>query len=240
MIDAGIYKITHKETGRMYIGQSSGLARRLRGYKNSGGSGNGKSVIKRAIMKYGWDAFSWEILLYAKDFDYLNLMEARIIAAYSTQVPVGFNIKSGGLNAPMSETTKRKLSKVKTGTRLSEATKNKLRKTSAEMWKNKTPEQREQTIAKLKTSLSGIPKSEEHKNKLSETRKQKFAVGELQPVLGFKGRKHSAETREKMRLARLGRKHTEEDKNKMRQQALDRWQNEEYRSNVLTAKGYKT
>lgn len=240
MIDAGIYKITHKATGRMYIGQSTRLSNRLRGYKNSGGSGNGKTVIKRAITKYGWDAFSWEVLLYAKDIDYLNLMEARVIAAHNTRVPLGFNVAAGGLNAPMSEESKKKLSKAMTGVRLSEATKDKLRKTSAAMWENKTQEQRERTINLLKAAITGVPRSEKVKQSLSETRKQKFASGELQPVAGFKGRKHSAETKEKMRLARLGRKHTEEDKQKMKQQALERWQNLEYRNNVLTAKGYKT
>jgi hypothetical protein len=66
-----------------------------------------------------------------------------------------------------------------------------------------------------------------------------FASGKLLPVAGFKGKKHSEETKEKMRLARTGRRHTAEDKEKMRLQALERWQNEEYRNNVLAAKGYK-
>jgi len=239
VINSGIYRITHIDTGRMYIGQSSNLPRRLRSYKNSGGSGNGKSVIKRAIQKYGWDAFSWEILLYAKGQEYLNLIEVRAIAAYGSRVPAGFNIEAGGMNAPMSDETKAKLSTAKTGSRLGESTKDKLRITSAQMWANKTPEQRAHTSAMLSAALKGRPHKEDRKEKLSEVRKAMFASGQLLPVDGFKGRKHSEETKEKMRLARTGRRHTAEDKEKMRLQALERWQNEDYRHNVLTAKGYK-
>jgi group I intron endonuclease len=239
VINAGIYRITHLATGRIYIGQSGNLSRRLHSYKTSGGSGNGKSVIKRAIQKYGWGSFSWEVLLYAKDQEYLNLIETRVIAAYGSQVPVGFNIEAGGLNAPMSDESRAKLSAAKTGLRLSEATKDKLRVTSAQMWANKTPEQRAHTSAMLSAALKGRTHKEDRKEKLSEVRKAMFASGELAPTPGFKGRKHSAETKEKMRLARTGRRHTMEDKEKMRLQALERWQSEEYRNNVLVAKGYK-
>jgi group I intron endonuclease len=223
----------------MYIGQSGDLSRRLRSYKTSGGSGNGKSVIKRAIQKYGWEAFAWEILLYAKDQEYLNLIETRAIAAYASQVPAGFNVEAGGMNAPMSDETKAKLSAAKTGVHLSESTKDKLRITSAKMWSDKTPEQRAHTSAMLSAALKGRTHKEDRKEKLSEVRKAMFASGELAPTPGFKGRKHSAETKEKMRLARTGRRHTMEDKEKMRLQALERWQSEEYRNNVLAAKGYK-
>ena len=163
----------------------------------------------------------------------------RAIAVYGSRVPAGFNIEAGGMNAPMSDETKAKLSVAKTGSRLDESTKDKLRITSAKMWASKTPEQRAHTSAMLSAALKGRTHKEDHKEKLSEVRKTMFASGKLLPVAGFKGKKHSEETKEKMRLARTGRRHTAEDKEKMRLQALERWQNEEYRNNVLAAKGYK-
>jgi excinuclease UvrABC nuclease subunit len=47
-MNSGIYKITHRETGRVYIGQSIKLKRRYNGYKNAGGNLNsvGWSAIR--------------------------------------------------------------------------------------------------------------------------------------------------------------------------------------------------
>jgi len=68
-------------------------------------------------------------------------------------------------------------------------------------------------------------------------------TGELNPQYGkigdkaaFFGRKHSEETKEKMRKAHFGKVKTNALKQKMKEIAIKRWQNPEYRQKVLDAK----
>ena len=53
----GIYKITKKENGKSYIGQSNDIERRIKEhqYKTD-------LAIELAIRKYGIDAFNYEVL----------------------------------------------------------------------------------------------------------------------------------------------------------------------------------
>ena len=239
MINSGIYKITHIDSNREYIGQSINLKNRFNSYRKSGGSGNGDTVIKRAIKKYGWGSFKWDVLLYANDVDYLNLMEIKIIAAYKSQVPNGFNVAIGGLNSPLSDDTKAKLSLAHKGKVISDEIKEKIKITQSNIWKNKTDQEKEKVISFLRNVNLGKERTEENKQKISKTRCEKFSKGELSPVLGFKGKKHTEETKAKMRAARLGRKHTEEDKEKMSIIALKKWENADFRNKVIAAKRKK-
>lgn len=139
-MNSGIYKITHLDSGRIYIGQSTNIARRLRAYKNNGGSGNSNSVIKRAILKYGWDAFKFEVMVYAAGYEYLNYLEQKAIALYKSLAPKGFNVLLGGDNYSMAETTKKLLSESKKGRVTSEEVKEKLRIAGKKRWANASPE----------------------------------------------------------------------------------------------------
>lgn len=53
----GIYKITKKENGKSYIGQSNNIERRFSEHKNKI-----DIPVEIAIRKYGADAFSFEII----------------------------------------------------------------------------------------------------------------------------------------------------------------------------------
>lgn len=109
-MNSGIYQITHKDTGRIYIGQSCNLGKRKNSHK-LGKSSSNISAIGNAIKKYGWDAFEFKVLVYAEKKDYLNLLEEKIISAFDCVKPQGFNIRAGGNSSSMSESTKIILSK---------------------------------------------------------------------------------------------------------------------------------
>lgn len=100
-MNSGLYKITHKDTGRIYIGQSKNL--RNRWYSHRSKTSCRHSIIKSAIIKHGVDAFNFEVLVYAKDQEYLNIIEEAAIKAYDCLVPNGFNLRKGGDVASFSE-----------------------------------------------------------------------------------------------------------------------------------------
>jgi hypothetical protein len=87
-----IYKITNKENGMMYIGQTIDLKNRWKSHmkKNSN-----CLYLKRAIEKYGCDNFKFEIICICFD-EALNQCEIEYIKRYNTLVPNGYNLKSGG------------------------------------------------------------------------------------------------------------------------------------------------
>jgi len=88
-----IYKITHRRSGRAYIGMTSrGLARRLREHRRAAERGV-ESPFYRAIRKYGWRAFKVTILAIATDSTGLLELEGRLIRSHRTLTSDGgFNI----------------------------------------------------------------------------------------------------------------------------------------------------
>jgi group I intron endonuclease len=186
-MNSGIYQLTHKDTGRVYIGQSTNLKARFAGYKSSGGSGNGKSVIKRAFLKYGKDAFDFKVLVYCSGKDYLNELEVKTIALYNSIVPNGFNIELGGGNAPLSEHVKQAVSKANKGRIITEEQRKHLSEVHKARWSAMSEEQLNKYREFGRTRNLGKAMSDEQKKKISETRKARFADGTL--VHHMKGKK---------------------------------------------------
>ena len=88
-----IYKITHRESGKSYIGQTKcSLRVRLNGHRSKPGC----PYIGSAIKKYGMDAFEVSEILHTDDVDFLNAMEIATIEAYDTLYPNGYNLRNGG------------------------------------------------------------------------------------------------------------------------------------------------
>jgi group I intron endonuclease len=156
----GLYSITHKETGKMYIGQSKHLRRRFARHKRDAMKDpecNG--YISRAIAKYGPDAFEFKILVVCQFGDYLNDLERNAIASYGTLAPAGYNLSLGGFG----------------GSQLSEEVK--LRRRSRPAWNKGIPQSDD---AKRKQSITmtgrpnpnqGKPVSDEQKRKQSAAMK---------------------------------------------------------------------
>jgi group I intron endonuclease len=108
-----IYTITHRETGKVYVGQSRGDVRRRWGTHCSEKSGAGRSAIKCAILKYGRAAFDFAVVDHAIALDELKRKEQDWIAALSSMAPNGYNLTTGGESCVYSEESKRKMSEAK-------------------------------------------------------------------------------------------------------------------------------
>lgn len=95
----GIYKITNKTNGKVYIGQSRIIEKRWYNHIHDATNSNKKafeSLLGRAIRKHGVDKFSFEILEECP-VEKLNEREIYWIAEYdATNQDIGYNILAGG------------------------------------------------------------------------------------------------------------------------------------------------
>lgn len=88
----GIYKITHKITGKSYIGQSNNIERRFGEHKTAGSKS--RIPVDIAIQKYGADMFLYEILEICGTEE-LNEKETYWIRLFNTN-KTGYNCSEGG------------------------------------------------------------------------------------------------------------------------------------------------
>ena len=86
----GIYKITKKENGKSYIGQSTDIVRRFWCHKH-----RDTMPIDVAIQKYGEDAFTYEIIEECSP-EKLDERERYWIKYYNTYEGIGYNCNEGG------------------------------------------------------------------------------------------------------------------------------------------------
>lgn len=111
-----IYCFTNQINQKKYIGQSiNPPEERYRLHKSNHlnpKSSEYESVIHRAMRKYGFENFKFEILAnYIDDFELLNDLETYYIAQFDCQIPNGYNIDPGGKNCTrnISESARDKL-----------------------------------------------------------------------------------------------------------------------------------
>lgn len=205
-MDTGtIYIATNLLNGKQYVGQTIDFKQRLLWHLH-----NSKYHFGRAIRKYGKDSFTFEQLEYPAEE--LNQQEKYWIAQLNTFSPGGYNHTTGGDCFKMSEATKEKISK-----------------NNARVWKGRKRSQ--EFRDHCSRGHLGIPLTEEHKanlcgripwNKGKETPeevriKQSIAASKRKASPetlaslsrahsgeknGFYGKKHSAETLEKIRKAK--------------------------------------
>lgn len=93
-----IYKFTHIDTGRCYIGQTiqDPNQRRLEHILDSRDSGK-PYHFHNALRKYGTNAFTFEVIAEAMSIEELNSLETFYIEHYDS-IDNGFNIRQGGDN----------------------------------------------------------------------------------------------------------------------------------------------
>lgn len=116
-----IYKIVNSKSPKIYIGVTNNFQKRIR--EHSYGNGNG--LLARAVRKYGWDSFSYEILEKTnnreKEIYYINELNCKH--------PNGYNLTEGGegcVGYEVSLQTREKMRKAKLGKKLSESQKDKI------------------------------------------------------------------------------------------------------------------
>lgn len=88
----GIYKIENLINGKIYIGQSIDIERRWKEHCSKN-----KSLIGRAITKFGQENFSFEILEECEK-NSLNKKEIFYIQKFNSLVPNGYNVREDNYN----------------------------------------------------------------------------------------------------------------------------------------------
>jgi group I intron endonuclease len=116
-----VYKHT-APNGKAYIGQTHDYQKRCREHKNK----KGCIAFHRAIQKYGWNNFKHEILKDGLTIEEANHWEEFYIKRFNTIKPNGYNIRSGGNNSRLHESSKKKIGDANRGRIVSEETRKKL------------------------------------------------------------------------------------------------------------------
>lgn len=94
-MEKAIYKIENLITHKVYIGQSKNPYDRWTEHLRC--TVKGKSLIRDAILKYGKENFSFEIIGWFEDY---NGKEKYYIQEYNSLAPNGYNIMPGGEEPP--------------------------------------------------------------------------------------------------------------------------------------------
>ena len=194
-----IYKVTNKENGKVYIGQTT---QPFEVRKAQHEYGHGTFYFGNALKKYDFD---WEIIKECSSIDELNKMEEYFIKKYKSNIKkFGYNLRSGGDNSLHSDRTKKKMSIAQQN--MNDETKEKIRQTllgrkhkpeTIEKLKNRVVS--EDTKAKISKAQKGRIFSEETRKKMSDTRKKTYNTPKMHKVLsesakrGWETRRANAE-----------------------------------------------
>lgn len=159
-----VYKITNKLNGRFYIGMHKTA------YLNDGYMGSGK-LIKHAIHKYGLENFSKEILFIFDNENDMKNKEKELV----TLTEDSYNLCDGGKGG-FGYINRSALSKFK-GKKHSAETKeiisSKLQGNKSFSGKKHSDESKRKIGESTRIKLTGSPKSEDHKRRISEAIKKK-------------------------------------------------------------------
>lgn len=235
---AVIYKATNKINGKSYIGYATNFRKRFAVHKHNALVKNCDHLFHRAIRKYGFEAFEWEILHEAATLD----DEIRLIEEHDTFVYTGhgYNLTKGGdgsVGWRMRDETKAKISEKAKGNKnclgrvLSEETKAKIRakralQTNTTKGKpsplkgRKQPKDVVEKRVASRMQKAGFKHSEETKQKISEKAKlRKTTEKQLEALRRnaqlMKERGHTDEAKAKISKAHKGKVISEEQRRKI-------------------------
>lgn len=116
--NCGVYKITHVDSGRVYIGSSKEIAHRFYLHRWQLSRGDHHSpLLQRAWSKYGADAFTFETVLICAESDLLFYEQALIDFYKSSDPAMGMNISSlaGRTCVPFTEERRAAASRARLG-----------------------------------------------------------------------------------------------------------------------------
>lgn len=117
--DADAYGVIYKATspsGKVYIGQTTrGLSHRINSHRHTFAkflkaektAYTSNRFLMNAFNKYGFEAFTWEVIDKASSQEELDALEIKYIAEYkATDKRFGYNMRIGGQGGPMSDSAK--------------------------------------------------------------------------------------------------------------------------------------
>lgn len=222
-----VYKYT-SPSGKSYIGQTVRPEERMAKHRRM----ENDCAFHRAIKKYGFDNFTYEVLV-TIDLDdeqelkqKLDFFEKFYIRKYKT-FENGYNLTLGGgghLGFKVSEEVRHKISEARKGKALSEEHKAKLSEAHKGI---KLPPRSEEHKAKLSEVQKGKFISDEVRSKMSEAHKGKTLSEETKRKMSELRKNPSEETRRRISEAMKGRKKgamSEEHKQKIREANKLRWE----------------
>ena len=89
----GIYKVTNKKTGKVYVGQSVDIMKRWVAHSNI--AVKKLSLLQQDIKGLGIEWFTFEVIELC-DKTLLNVREKHWIKELDTMTPTGYNLTAGG------------------------------------------------------------------------------------------------------------------------------------------------
>ena len=153
-----IYKFTHIETGRCYIGQTiqNPNQRRLEHIADSRHTSR-EYHFHNALRKYGIDAFTFEVIDNASSLEELNLLEEKYVKQFDS-INNGFNIRQAGGNKLHSKESKQRMSEAQKKAHAKRKAEGKdtfvkTKKTSGWTWN-------EEQRAKISLAIKGLKKGQ--------------------------------------------------------------------------------
>lgn len=226
-----IYKIT-SPTGRVYIGQTVNIKKRIRIYARA--AAHNQKVLNSSIIKHGWGAHDF-MIMDEVPFNGLNSAEQFYIAickSFKGDNINGMNLTTGGDNYILSEESINKIKeKRKLQAPFSEETKLKM---SQSFMGRKYPNRRaisDESRKKMSISQTGRKHTEETKLKISLSNKGRHSVKlskESREKLSrslkeyYSKNEVSKEARDKIAASKKGKKRSEETVRKM-SETTTRW-----------------
>lgn len=106
-----IYKITNVLNNKIYIGQTNNPNLRWSQHKSSAKYNNNPQVITRALVKYGTNNFTFEVIATCQTQENVDFIEEEIILQYDGRNPKkGYNVDIGGNTSPRTPEILKKIS----------------------------------------------------------------------------------------------------------------------------------
>ena len=175
-IICGIYSLTNKINGMIYVGQSKDIYSRMRRHRTDYKRRNQPIYI--AFREFGFNNFKLDILELCSEKD-LNDIEIKWIKNLNCKEPNGYNMTNGGLGSSglkMKEEHRLKIIEINTGRKCSDNTKKKMSKRFKNMWRN---EQYRKNHSGENAPMYGKKHKKETKIKMSNIAKERNFVGHL-------------------------------------------------------------
>jgi group I intron endonuclease len=196
--NSGVYIIENTTNGHRYIGSTINLMQRKSQHFRALRSGNNNcKILQHAFDKYGETSFIFKLLLICESFELLRY-EQGLIDAFLPEYNISLTAGSQ-LGVKRSEETRRKISKAKTGKKMSPASGERRRKISEANIKRFSSEEERRKISRAHKGMKH-KFSEDAIRKLIESNKARVWDAEDRTKMSEmkKGHLVSNETRRKI------------------------------------------